>query len=279
MQAFRSLALGLLALAIVPVTAYADGAAAPKNVTLVVGDSLAFGYQAARFAAGLPDPDPASFATGFADVFVERLAATAPGKRARVVNVACPGETTSSFLDGPCAYNLAFRLHHDYAGAQIAAAEAVIAANPDQVSPILVSIGANDVLGVADACALDPACIAAELPGALFTVASNLGEVLGRLRAAAPDAVIVALQYYNPLEVVLGPDSHVLALGLNAVIAQVAAAHGARVANAFPAFNLTGDLCALTLMCTGGDIHASDAGYAVIADLMFQASGYMRYER
>jgi hypothetical protein len=31
-------------------------------------------------------------------------------------------------------------------------------------------------------------------------------------------------------------------------------------------------------MCVAGDIHASDAGYAVIADLMFQSAGFTRFE-
>ncbi|MBI2467723.1 MAG: hypothetical protein HYV62_07880 [Candidatus Rokubacteria bacterium] len=80
----------------------------------------------------------------------------------------------------------------------------------------------------------------------------------------------------------LSPDSDVLALVLNDAIAAVAAAHRARVANAFPAFNLAppqpATLCALTLMCLAGDIHGSDDGYAVIADLMFEAAGYTRFE-
>lgn len=289
MRTWSSLVIALLILAVGTIDAVAleEQSTAPKNVTLVLGDSLAFGYQGVKFFAGLPDPDPAAFEAGFADAFIERLAATAPGKRAAVVNLACPGETTTSFLDGPCSYNLAFRLHQDYAGPQISAAEAVIGANPDQVSPILISVGANDVLAVADACDLDPGpalvpdpdCVAANLPGVLVTVAANLAETFGRIRAAAPAAVVVALQYYNPLEVVLGPSSNALLQSLNAVMAQVAAGYGVRVANAFPAFNITGDLCALTLMCASGDVHPSDAGYAVIADLMFDASGYTRYER
>jgi hypothetical protein len=36
----------------------------------------------------------------------------------------------------------------------------------------------------------------------------------------------------------------------------------------------------LTLMCDeDADIHPSDAGYAVIGDLMFAAGGYTRFER
>ena len=81
MPRLRSIAFALVMLAIAPVAAHAaEGATAPKNVTLVLGDSIAFGYQPATFAAGQPDPDPSAFDTGFADVFIARLNATAPGK-------------------------------------------------------------------------------------------------------------------------------------------------------------------------------------------------------
>ena len=33
-------------------------------------------------------------------------------------------------------------------------------------------------------------------------------------------------------------------------------------------------LCRLTLFCSDGDIHASNAGYQVIGDLMWDVSGY-----
>lgn len=255
---------------------------APKPFVLGLGDSLMFGFQQAKFFAGLPDPDPAVFNTGFADIFVARLAKTAPGKGTALVNFACFGETTGSFLTGPCAYNLAFRLHEEYTGAQMEAAESFLNAHRGQVSPILISLGANDVLAIVDVCGLDPSCIGAALPSVLATVGENLNAVLGRLRTAAPDAEIIMLQYYNPLAV-LDPSTNVLTAALNPVIGNVAAAHRARVADAFPAFNLAAPqpatLCLLTLMCTPfADLHASDAGYQVISDLFFEAAGFTRFE-
>jgi lysophospholipase L1-like esterase len=252
---------------------------APKDFTLALGDSLAFGFQAGK------DPrDPAQFHTGFAFVFTQRVADTSPGTGAQLLNLGCPGETTTSFLTGPCAYNafLGLPLHFNYTGSQMDAAEALLRANPGRINPILISLGANDVLTLLGICpGLDPTCVVAALPGILATVGQNLSNVLGRLRSAAPDAEIVLLQVYNPLEVPF-PGSNVLATSLNDVIGNVAAAYRARVANAFPDFNLAqpqpDTLCALTLICTLGDIHASDAGYAAIADLMFNAAGYTRFE-
>jgi lysophospholipase L1-like esterase len=254
---------------------------APKNFTLAVGDSLAFGFQQVKFNA---NPfDVAQFDTGFADVFVARLAATPPGKGVTLLNLGCPGETTASFLSS-CAYHDVFHLplHIDYSGAQIDAAEAILAASRGQVSPILVSLGANDVLALLNVCGVDIACLASRLPAVLDGVAVNLDAALGRLNAAAPDAEIVVLAYYNPIAVI-DPATNIVTLSLNAVIGHVAAAHRARVADAFPAFNLAppqpATLCLLTLMCTPlTDVHASDAGYAVIGNLMFEAAGFTRFE-
>lgn len=269
--------------------AWADDAkfSAPREFTLAVGDSLAFGYQGYK-VAGNPF-DLAQFHTGFAFVFAERVAATSAGKGASLLNLGCPGETTTSFLNGPCAYHAAgLPLHLNYTGSQMAFAEALLAANRGRIGPILVSLGANDVLTLIGLCpGLDPACVGAQLPGILQAVGANLHQALGRLRAAAPDAEIIVLQLYNPLEVAFA-GSNVLVLSLNQVIANAAAAHRARVANAFPAFNQAAPqpqmLCAMTLMCglggiPPGDIHASDLGYATIANLMFDAAGYTRFEQ
>src|SRR5690348_16794405 len=96
---------------------------APKDYVLVLGDSLAFGYQRPKF---LMTQNPANFNTGFADDFTARVRTTPPGRDAVLVNLGCPGELTSSFLTGPCAFHtvLGFGLHVDYTGSQIDAAEA-----------------------------------------------------------------------------------------------------------------------------------------------------------
>src|SRR5215468_1167611 len=70
---------------------------APKDYVLVLGDSLAFGYQQPKF---MVTHDPADFTTGFADNFTARVRTTAPGRNAALVNLGCPGESTDSFLAG-----------------------------------------------------------------------------------------------------------------------------------------------------------------------------------
>src|SRR5215470_41084 len=79
----------------------------PKNYMLVLGDSLAFGYQQPKFAM---TQDPAKFNTGFADDFLARVGSTSPGRDTTLVNLGCPRESTFSFLTGPCAFHRVFNL-------------------------------------------------------------------------------------------------------------------------------------------------------------------------
>lgn len=254
---------------------------APKDYVLALGDSLTFGFQRAKF---LTNRDPSNFTTGFVDDFTRRLTLTPPGRYAQVVNFGCPGETTYSFLVGPCAYHatFGFALHDNFEGSQIEAAEAFLVTHPGQVGPILISLGANDVLALVNACGgVNPTCIIANLPNILAALAANYGHILGRLRAAAPDAEIIAIALYNPYAV-LDVQTNPLTAIINQVIEAIAAASRVRVANPLQAFDFTppqpGTLCYLTLFCSAGDIHPSDAGYQVIADLIWAASDYARFE-
>ena len=274
-------------LAVVTSTAAAQGPlfSAPRDYVLALGDSLTFGFQEAKFFA---NPDPTNFTTGFVDDFARRLTATPPGRDARVVNFGCPGETTSSFLVGPCAYHAAgFQLHDNFNGPQIEAAEAFLAAHRGRVGPILISLGANDILAVVTACGgVDPQCVGAALPDVLAAAATKYAQALARLRAAAPDAEIIAVALYNPYAVFDAQTNaltNFLTAGINQDIEAIAGSLRIRVADPLIAFDLTppqpARLCSLTLFCGAGDIHASDAGYQVIADLMWAASGYARFER
>src|SRR5262245_2229093 len=254
---------------------------APKDYVLVLGDSLAFGYQRPAF---LMTQDPAKFTTGFADDFTARVRDTPPGRNAALVNLGCPGETTNSFLTGPCVFHtvLGFHLHVDYDGAQIGAAEAFLAMHRGQVGPILIAIGANDVFAVSDPCGgLNTPCFAKAFPALLARLSANYTTILDRLRRAAPDAEIITLGFYNPFAIV-DPATNVVVETIDQVVQQIAAANRARLANPFEAFNVASPqpqtLCALTLVCSFRDIHPTDLGYQVIADVMWKASGYARFE-
>ena len=116
---------------------------------LALGDSLAFGYSQAKFESLLPSEPPSAYNTGYVDDFAHLLKLGNP--KLEVINDGCPGETTESFIKGPCEYQLAYPLHHPYVGgptsSQLSDALAYLQANPN-TNPITLDIGANDALGV-----------------------------------------------------------------------------------------------------------------------------------
>jgi hypothetical protein len=99
-------------------------------------------------------------------------------------------------------------------------------------------------------------------------------------------AEIIAVALYNPYAVFdlqTNAQTNVLTAIVNQVIDAVAAVNRGRVANPLSAFDFTppqpATLCYLTSFCSTGDIHPSNPGYQVIADLIWTASGYARFER
>lgn len=309
-MSFRPSRRGRLLACFVALSAFVGLALAPAagaagrigSTYLALGDSLAYGYQQAKFAAELPSVNPASFNTGYVDDFAAGLSFFHPGLQ--VVNDGCPGETTDTLLHGSgiagyCAggaHGTPFPyvwLHHPYAAStQIGDALAVLGAHPG-ASPITLDIGANDVLQFLRATCGFPAtftCSASDVAGEFAHIVGNVGSIVGQLRAADPTARIVLLGLYNPYPAVLpAPGGDALTAQLNAALASVAAAiPNVRFANPEPLFNPSGSnggpesgdvpvICALTGMCPGGtynpaspqaDIHPTNLGYGVLAGVV-----------
>ena len=274
----------LALLAFVPLSpARADSAHfnPPKQFYLALGDSLAFGFQQAKFNAELPNIVAATFDTGYVNDFATMLDAVRPD--IKTVNYGCPGESTATFISGSCPWLVAgLHPHDDFASSQMDAALAFLHGHRGTVSPISVDLGSNDLENLLSTCggATNKSCVSAGLPAVLHQVSDNLSLILGRLREAARYSEIIVLQYYNPYAVA-DPSSNAIVEALNSAIAYAAVAIRARPADAFGPFNLAAPqpltLCALTLFCTSlHDIHASDAGYQVIAQRFWAASGYDR---
>ncbi|HWX43692.1 MAG TPA: SGNH/GDSL hydrolase family protein [Solirubrobacteraceae bacterium] len=246
---------------------------------LALGDSLAFGYSQAKFNSLLPNEEPSKYNTGYVDDFGRVLRLF--DHTLQIVNDGCPGETTESFIKGPCPYVAeGFPLHHPYSGgpgsSQLSDALGYLGLHPGTVNPITIDIGANDALGLIEGtCKFEPACIAAGAPATFAHVGANLGLILGELRAAAPHAQIVVLGLYNPFGETI-PGGDLLTGELNEVMASVAAGVGARFADPLPVFNPSGTqehrtICLLTNMCTPlVDIHPTDLGYAVLGGLVLR---------
>lgn len=253
---------------------------------LALGDSLAYGLQIGKLkeqiAAGTVRSG--SFDTGYAAVLAAHLREGSPDLT--LVDLGCPGESTTSFVDGPCGFATTGKpfgttplpLHVPYAGAQLAAATAYLAAHPGRVGLMTLDIGINDLRAVQVGCPEGPGfkdCVAAGLPPALERTATNLRRILPALRAPAPEARILVGTYYNWLAVT-DPDTDRFIEALNRTITAAVTEAGADLVDVFPAFNRTGEararLCDLTLYCTPArDLHPSDAGYRVIGELFAKA--------
>ena len=235
---------------------------------LALGDSLATGYQ----------PTTGNDLTGgyvghVHDAAVERNAKT------RLVNIACAGETSQSFVDGG---------HCDFKrGSQLEEMRHFLRAHGQFTRLVTIDIGSNDVQRCLSGGVIDQDCI----QGGMAQVEVNLPTILAELRVGAPNAQIVVLDYYNPFLAAwltgaegqaLAEQSAGLQQALNGIITQAAAGAGADLARVSVAYQSSNWqltqvpglgqvptnvalICGWTWMCTRNDIDANDPGYAVMA--------------
>jgi lysophospholipase L1-like esterase len=283
--------IALAALAVVAVTACSGsvssaGSHAPASYYLALGDSLSQGVQ--------PDATGDSVETqqGYPDQLYAALRPRHAGLR--LVKLGCPGETTSTMIDGGIC--------HDQGGSQLAAAVAFLRAHRGHVFLITIDIGANDLedCGSQQNLLKVLSCFVTDVPGAV----SRLATIMARLRTAAgPSVRMVGMSYYLPALAQWRDGSSGQAIaklierleaGYNELLEHVYANYHAKVANVFGAFD-TGDfgdqvtlpgigrvprnvalLCRWTWECAapprGPNQHANTAGYGVIARAFGQAA-------
>ena len=255
---------------------------APSTYYLALGDSLSRGVQ--------PDAAGTSVETryGYPDQVYAALRPSHP--TLRLVKLGCPGETTSTMINGGiCRYQ---------GGSQLAAAVAFLHAHRGRVLLLTIDIGANDP----EHCGSQPSlsqlasCAVTGVPGAV----TNLTTIMNSLKAAAPGVRMVGMNYYLPAlaEWRNGLPGHLvawaaerLAATYNQLLDRVYTQSGARVADVFGAFE-TADfsrsgtssvprnvalLCQWTWQCAapprGPNQHANQVGYQVIARTFLQAAG------
>ena len=258
-----------------------DPSPAPPTYYLALGDSLSQGVQ----------PDAAGVSVETRDGYPDQVyAALHPSHPAlKLVKLGCPGETTSTMINGGIC--------HYRSGSQLAAAVGFLRAHRGQVLLVTIDIGANDP----EQCGSQPSltqlasCAATSIPAAV----THLTTIMARLKAAAgPGVRIVGMNYYLPAlaEWRDGLPGHVvawaaerLAATYNGLLDRVYTSAGARIADVFGAFD-TADfaeqgttprnvalLCQWTWACAapprGPNQHANQAGYQVIARAFLQASG------
>ncbi|HTZ86274.1 MAG TPA: SGNH/GDSL hydrolase family protein [Solirubrobacteraceae bacterium] len=94
------MALALVVSAIVIAPAAAQAESEPATTTyLALGDSISFGYSQERFNNHYPVESPSFFEEGVANDFAKFLHKPAEvGKSIRIVNDACPGETSNGLI-------------------------------------------------------------------------------------------------------------------------------------------------------------------------------------
>lgn len=251
---------------------------------LSLGTSLSVGIQPNSSGTLLPTDD------GYADQLFDTIrpafdAGGAQPRELRLNKLGCPGETLDDMANGgSCPY---------IAGSQLDAAVEFLSDNAGRVHLVTIDMGANDFRNAGCIGAtVDFDCVDA----VSLQIATDLANVLTALRnAAGPDTTIVGMNYYNPylaswLE---GPDGESLAVESAQAIAVVterleatystAGIPVADVAAAFESDDFTtmapapnehlpvnvANICEFTYMCdpdpVGPDIHANNAGYALIA--------------
>jgi lysophospholipase L1-like esterase len=253
---------------------------------LILGDSVAFSYIA---AVGYEYfyTNPANF-VGFPEDLGRSY-------HLNVVNAACPGETTGSYLsstapDNGCRlYRSLFPLHATYTSTQRAFASAYLKSHAN-VRLVTITLGANDALLLEASCASKPtpaqvaACIAAGAPALFASVAEHIATTLAEVRATGYAGPIVVTNYYS-LDYADAPATE-LTVGLNAAISAPASAFGAVVADLFTAFEAVaaqsafgGNTCNTGLLnpdvktpylC---DIHPAQSGHSLIAQTITEALG------
>jgi hypothetical protein len=251
----------------------------PKHYYLSLGDSFAFGLQLeklfAEFATGTYSPD--SFNTGYTDVFAELMRRIRPDLK--VVNYSCPGgggHTTRFLTDGCLFTDNGLDLHDNFTGSQMDAAVSFLRDHRGQVGPVTLSTGGDDIFDAVHNCNADPDCVANS--GLANRLVGELGEILSRLRAAAPDAEIILLLPHNGASIDL-PDSNDVWGTYVELMRSIAAAHRVRVVDAFSAITLSGRECELTFLCSTDDAHPTDDGYSVLGHLFFEVADYARLRR
>lgn len=212
-----------------PLVRRAQAASNQPQPYLALGDSVAFGY------SPLVDPsDPHNF-SGY----------PTPAARAlneSLTNAACPGETSSHFIDltgsdnGCGAFRANFPLHVAYSGAQLAFADSFLQSHPN-TQLVSINIGANDLFVLQRTCLGNLACIENDLPAMLHTLAVNLNTIYSHIRDGdGYHHSLVALTYYS---LNYGPANSAatsIILAVNNVVAQVTVSWGGKVADGFGAF-------------------------------------------
>jgi lysophospholipase L1-like esterase len=260
---------------------------ATPHYYLALGDSLSVGFQ--------PNPQGVGKETtqGYTNDLFAYEKKTVPDLT--LVEMGCPGDTTTSMLTGKgnAADAKTFKCDRS-GGSQLKAAEKFLKSHHKKGEVVLVTvdIGANDVDGCTQPGVNVVTCAAA----GENSIKTNTPKILGGLRAAAaPGTALDAMNLYdpilaeyfssNPTDKALSTESLTLVKVINQDIKSADTSNHfktADVADAFETYDTTPisyhgqqvptdvvEICTHTWMCAaaprGPNIHANKLGYSVIA--------------
>ena len=237
----------------------------PRQRYLVLGDSLAFGYQ----------PD-INYDDGYANDFYSDLQSHGVSKMA---NLSCPGESSTTLIEGGCPVPLLRK--YPYFGTQLNAALSYLSHYSGQVSPVTLDIGSNDILSDINTktCAIDTKKFASDLA----TLDANLTQtILPKLHHALMvngklTGDLIMMNYYDPFQNAC-PNTVSYMQIFNQHLAQDVSGYGS-IADVFSAFGgattPNTHICSYTWECSiFHNVHSTDAGYSVIASAFERVAGY-----
>lgn len=244
-------------------TAHASSYVGPKKYYIATGNSISFGYQ----------PN-LNWDDGYSTDWANQMRTRDPGLD--YDNLACPGETTTTFLNGGCPYW--YMRKYFYTGSQMSAVLYYLTIHAGQVSPVSLDIGATDLLACDTNGSINTLCAA----NALHTVATNLPIIVSRIKAKLNGTGdFFLMNYYDPFQNAQ-PSTLYWVDQLNAETALVGKQYGVPVVDVAGIYRTdqypTGGnpaICAWSWMCSFyRDIHPNDAGYAAIAQGFEKAARY-----
>jgi lysophospholipase L1-like esterase len=254
---------------------------------LALGDSVAFGY---RESNSIPAPDFSKQKefVGFPEDVAKNL-------DLKLANAACPGETTTSFMNvksqsngcentfpaGGATYRGTFPLHVKYKSAkqsQLAYAQAYLKAHPS-TRLITLMIGAND--GFLCQKQTTDGCVS-EIGTLQKKLTKNLDKIFKAIRKGSGYRGQMVLVSYYSTNYANGLDT-LESQSLNSAEATAAKTYGVRIANGFGQFKQAarqahGNTCTAQLLTqlSGADagtcgVHPSVAGQALLAQAVERA--------
>ena len=243
---------------------------------LALGDSVAFGFNP-------------TFNFSNPNNFIGYPTPVAAALKETLTNAACPGETSSHFvningLDNNCgAYRSQYPLHVSYSSAtetQLEFTDEFLQSNPKTLV-VSINIGANDLFVLQNKCSGNVSCVLAGLPAMLATLSTNLDTIYYNIRNLdGYKHKLVALTYYSLNY--SDPTTTGVISQVNQVVAARTLAWKGIVADGFGAFEAAstgfgGDTCAagLRIVLTPSpltcDIHPSPAGRDLLAQAIVNA--------